>query len=160
MRSRRIIEAVPLFSETLNAEELDTLDERLLAVDFDRGHVLIREDDPGSSMFLIASGEVAVTTGDKKKVATLGAGAVIGEMSLLTGERRSATVTATSPVRAFEVTRSAMAQLFERSPRLVDRFAAILDRRQAELDALYQPGAASGTKVDFAARIRRLFRRD
>ena len=73
--------------------------------------------------------------GDRgKHIARLGPGAIVGEMSLMTGARRSATVIAATEVEALEVTKPALAPILEASPDLVDRFAAVLKKRQAGLD--------------------------
>jgi CRP-like cAMP-binding protein len=55
-------------------------------------------------------------------------------MSLLTGARRSATVTAVGPMEAVEISKQALSNVLEHAPDLVDRFVQMLSRRQAELD--------------------------
>ena len=85
----------------------------------------------------MASGTVSVTiAGEDRPVATLGPGDIFGEMSLLTGARRSATVTALEPIRTVEVNKQALAHVLEHSPTLVGRFVEMLARRQRELDKL------------------------
>ena len=60
-------------------------------------------------------------------------GEVVGEMSLFTGERRSATVTAAGRVAAIEITKDALKPILAGAPALVDRFAALVEQRHAEL---------------------------
>ena len=79
----------------------------------------------------------------KRRLARLGEGDVVGEMSLMTGARRSATVTAAGPVTALEVTKAAIEPILNDEPELVERFAAMLERRRAELDRIYGAGSWS-----------------
>jgi CRP-like cAMP-binding protein len=91
-------------------------------------------------MFLIAEGKVHVAvhspSGDQR-VATLGSGEIVGEMSLLTGARRSATVMAARKVAAVEIPKSAIEGLIAESPSLIARFAEMMEQRQAELDRIH-----------------------
>jgi CRP-like cAMP-binding protein len=140
---RQVLGATAFFSEVLDEASLDRLAANLRVASFPKGAVLIKEDDAGSSMFVLAGGEADVTvprSARKTPVATLRAGDVFGEMSLLTGARRAATVTARSPVTAVEIPKSALSPLIEASPQLADRFAAMLKKRQAELDRIYKGG--------------------
>ena len=106
---------------------------------------LVPEEYGGDSMFVIVSGEVDVSVGDDagggaRRLALLGPGEIVGEMSLMTGARRSATVTAVTAVTTLEVTKAAIEPILNAAPALVERFAAMLERRQAELDGLYGKG--------------------
>jgi CRP/FNR family cyclic AMP-dependent transcriptional regulator len=134
------------------------------AVEKAPGDDLIVEDDAGTSLFIIVSGEVEIVTGDgrrSKHIASLGPGAVVGEMSLMTGARRSATVRAVTPLRALEVSDAALAPIVAESPDLVDRFAAVLKERQAELDRAYGTGGFSLLdQGGFASLIRGFFGRN
>src|SRR5262249_56196495 len=66
---------------------------------FTEGEEIIREGDPGDSLFIIQRGHVEVLSGDgRRDVARLGPGDVFGEMSLMTGDRRNATCSAVSDV--------------------------------------------------------------
>jgi CRP-like cAMP-binding protein len=94
-------------------------------------------------MIIITDGMVSVSLGNRKgkrTVATLGKGEFVGEMSLMTGAPRTATVTVESPLTALEIDRSAIQPLLAGNPRLFDRFAEILEKRRRELDKLYGPG--------------------
>jgi CRP-like cAMP-binding protein len=71
--------------------------------------------------------------GGDQRVATLGPGDIVGEMSLLTGSRRSATVTALGKVRAIEIDKAALEPAFAASRKLFDRFAAMAEQRNGEL---------------------------
>jgi CRP-like cAMP-binding protein len=138
---RDILAKTPFFADVLDRGQLDALAAGLRVAEFARGATLIREDDLGASMFVLASGEASVTVPGKaraRRVATLRAGDIFGEMSLLTGARRAATVSATTPVRAVEIPKAALSPLIAASPELADRFAAMLKKRQGELDRAYR----------------------
>jgi CRP-like cAMP-binding protein len=161
MDARQVIAANPFFAEVLDQPDLVALARRALAVDRPAGTELIHEDGADASLFIIVDGEVEVTTGDPKHgkhIATLGPGAFFGEMSLMTGERRSATVRALTDVKVLEITASAIAPFLEASPELVERFAKVLKKRQEELDRAY--GTSPMSVLDhggFAVLIRRFF---
>jgi CRP-like cAMP-binding protein len=145
VRPRIVLASIPFFAEVLDGEEIDMLGGRVNPRAFPAGTVLIREDDDGDSMFVIVSGEVDVSVGDSsaglgRVLARLGAGNIVGEMSLMTGARRSATVTAVSPVVALDVTKAAIEPILNAAPELVERFAVMLERRQAEIDRAYGKG--------------------
>jgi CRP-like cAMP-binding protein len=137
MRPRDILQSTPFFAEVLTDAELDMLAARARFLAFPKGATPIEEDAPGTSMFVIAKGRVNVAVdSDPKPIATLGAGDIVGEMSLLTGARRSATVIAIEPVEVLEVNKEAFAHVLHHSPTLVGRFVEMLLRRQRELDRI------------------------
>jgi CRP-like cAMP-binding protein len=143
VESREFLGSIPFFAGVLSGPELDKLAAGARRVDFDQGTTILREGDGGDSMFAIAEGSVTVSIHDSGKdrlVATLRAGDLFGEMSLLTGAPRAATVAAQSPVVAIEIGRDAIAPLLTAEPALFDRFATMLEKRQVELDKLYGQG--------------------
>src|SRR5581483_481136 len=127
---------------------------------FPAGSILMTEGDFATSMFAIVEGSVTVTVADQaggtRHVADLKAGDIVGEMSLMTGARRSATVTAQTEVVALEVTKFSLEVIIARAPELVDRFGEILAHRQAELDQIVA-AAAPLPKDDIVSQIRRFF---
>lgn len=161
---RDILAKTPFFADALDAPALQALSSRLRLTDYAKGAILIREDAIGSSMFVLADGEVSVTVpgaGKARHVAILRAPDIFGEMSLLTGARRAATVTARTAVKAIEISKAALAPLIAASPELADRFATTLARRQRELDRIYRGAGrwnifASG-EGEVGSLIRRFF---
>ncbi len=86
----------PLF-EVLEDDEREALIKEMEGESHEEGSVIISEGDPGTSMYLIASGEVKVYTrgtGGTVYLANLGEGDFFGEVSMLTGKPRTATITA------------------------------------------------------------------
>lgn len=91
----------PLF-EMLTDEERAALVKEMELEQHDEGSVIISEGEPGTSMYIIASGEVKVYTrgtghGGSVYLAKLGEGEFFGEVSVLTGKPRTATITAAAP---------------------------------------------------------------
>jgi CRP-like cAMP-binding protein len=111
-------------------------------------------------MFALVEGSVAVTAAAGRNepfaIAELSAGDFVGEMSLLTGARRSATVEALTDVVAVEIPKVALEDILARAPELVDRFGTVLARRQAERQQAAADAARSGTG-HFVSQIKRFF---
>jgi len=140
VNSRTVLAATAFFADVLTEAELDRLAAGARPAAFAAGETIVAEDEPGSSMFVIVEGSAEVTLrGDNgpRHLADLGPGGIVGEGSLLTGATRSATVTARSPVTAIEIGKAAIEPLFDAEPRLVERFADSVARRQADVDRIY-----------------------
>jgi CRP-like cAMP-binding protein len=143
VNARAFLGSTPFFADILTPPELDALASAVSIVEFESGSPLIGEGDPSDTMYVLMQGAVSVSITDKGKersVATLRVGEIVGEMSLLTGAPRAATVAAEEPVVAIEIDRSAIRPLLMAEPALFDRFAAMLEKRQTELDKLYGSG--------------------
>jgi CRP-like cAMP-binding protein len=160
MDIRGFIGKIPFFAEALGPAHLDALAASAQVKDYEPGAIVIRERDVGDSMFVIVSGGVTVAIehgGGERVVATLGPGQFFGEMSLLTGVPRLATVTAKDKVSVIEITKAAMKPVFAASPALFDRIAAVLQKRQSELDQIYDPAfwrRYGGTRQNLASAMR------
>ena len=90
------LDAIPLF-ETLTADQRMALAGACEELEVDSGAVLVREGDFGHAVFAIRSGTADVLH-DNEVVNTLGPDDQFGEIAVLSGGRRSATVVATSPL--------------------------------------------------------------
>jgi small-conductance mechanosensitive channel len=131
----RAVERVDLFGP-LDAGEREQLADGMKRVRFAAGENLIRQGDPGDSLYVIAGGQVRVTLlhhGGQQQIAMLGPGDVIGEMSLMTGERRAASCTAHTDVVAFVVNHHVVRQVVSLRPQVAEEISGILAARQAEL---------------------------
>jgi small-conductance mechanosensitive channel len=120
----------------LDAGKIDWLARRLRQVVFGPGEVILRQGDPGDSLYVVRAGKVAVQVGvlgAYKEVATLGDGHFFGEMSLMTGESRTATVVAKTDVDCYVVEKTAFQEILEEKPELAGVISDILSRRQAAL---------------------------
>jgi small-conductance mechanosensitive channel len=107
---------------------------------FGPGETIVREGEPGDSLFLLLSGEVEVrkrgADGSEAAVAVLPAGEVFGEMTLLLDAPRSATVRAVAETDLLEVERSCVSELLQHNPQLLLRLAKQVEERQAALDTI------------------------
>ena len=124
---------VKLFSD-LGPDSLKKLGSCLKIADFPPSEVIVREGAPGVSMYIIKSGLVEVrkkdpATGIDFLVAQLAEGAAVGEMSLLTGKPRSATVTTVHPTVVFTLTRADFRNLLTQHPEISLGLARILAER-------------------------------
>jgi CRP-like cAMP-binding protein len=163
VNSREVLAKVPFFAETLDDAELDALAATARHVEFDRSATLMREGDSDDSLLVIVDGAVNVSVaGRPQTVASLGAGDIVGEMSLLTGAPRSATVTAVRPVVAIEISKADLEPLLVMSPSLFERFAAMVEKRRGELDRIYGPSFAElylSSQVQLVGSMRAFFGR-
>src|SRR2546427_11130276 len=129
----QFLKNVKLFAE-LNPDSLAKLGTCLKTAEFPPAEVIVREGAPGVSMYIIKSGLVEVrkkdpTTGIDFLVAQLSEGAAVGEMSLLTGKPRSATVTTVQPTVVFTLTRADFRNLLTQHPEISLGLARILAER-------------------------------
>ncbi len=136
-------------------------DERIYA----SGEQIIRQGDPGESMFFIIDGEVVVSLNvpgkEQIQLRRLESGDYFGEMSLMTGEPRLATVTAAAETRVFEVTRGSFREILEQQPGLLKQIGDNIHRRLIEKEEAVE-GARSQhlgeTSSDILTTIKEFFR--
>lgn len=105
---------VPLF-EDLDSEELQLVADAMHEANVPAGGVVAVEGGPGDGFFVIESGEAEVTVGGEPR-GTMAAGDHFGEIALLMGSGRTATVTAISDLRCFALTPWDFRELVESSP--------------------------------------------
>jgi CRP/FNR family transcriptional regulator, cyclic AMP receptor protein len=106
--------AVPLFSGC-SKRELQTIARAVKPVEHRAGTVIAREGEPGIGLFVIDEGEAEVTIGGRKK-ATLGPRDFFGEIALLDGGPRTATVTATTDIKLLGLTEWVFRGLMQEHP--------------------------------------------
>ncbi|MPY95738.1 MAG: cyclic nucleotide-binding domain-containing protein [Acidimicrobiia bacterium] len=102
---------VPLFSN-LGRRELDRVAEVVTEVEVKAGTVLGREGHRGSEAFVIVTGTAAISI-DGKQVASIGPGEVVGEMGLLDGGPRAATITAQTDMDLYVIEPGAFSPLLD-----------------------------------------------
>jgi CRP/FNR family cyclic AMP-dependent transcriptional regulator len=97
--SSELIRGIPIFSE-LDDASVAQLSSDFIEREFSEGEQIATEGEGGLNFFVVERGTAAVSVGGNE-VGTLGPGASFGEIALVDKSARSATVTATSPLRAF-----------------------------------------------------------
>jgi CRP-like cAMP-binding protein len=133
------LRAVELF-DALSDEEARALAARATVQDFYAGETVLHQGDPGDSLYIIDDGGVEVVVsrdGHRERVAELGPRDFLGEMALLTGEARTATVVALRPTRFFVIDREAFRDTLLGNPDIAERISETLARRRAELEATH-----------------------
>lgn len=124
----------PLF-EGLSKKELATLAAATDDLKVEAGTILCREGRTGHEFFVIVDGEADVTKGGRR-LATRSGGDFVGEIALLTTKKRTATVTATTPLRCFVLTQSAFQRVLEENPSVQIKVLKALAERIAADDLL------------------------
>jgi CRP-like cAMP-binding protein len=122
-----LLKQVPLFAGCSKAELREvaiSTDE----IDLRNGHVLTREGRSGREFFILVEGTASVTQ-DGNEIAELRGGDWFGEIALLTHRPRTATVTATSPVRVLVLTDRAFRRVVETMPRIALKVLASVGQR-------------------------------
>lgn len=133
------------FLGLLNEDELKDVAASAGVEDFGRGETIMRQGDTGRTCYFLESGAVEVfygtDSGADEFVATLGPGDFFGEMSLLAGEPRSATVVAKEDCRCIVIGSDAFIRIFKENPGIAERLSEVLARRTTELNAARLRGA-------------------
>ena len=107
---------------------------------FAAGETIVREGDRGSSMFIVEDGRLGVsahgTVGQSQKLAVLEAGSAFGEISLLTGDPRTATIRALTEATLVEIDKGTLAPILRENPSLVGMLELTMhERRKKAADA-------------------------
>src|SRR6266478_3238285 len=142
--ARAILRDEPLF-ECLSDAQIDNLVKEARLNCFGRGENVIKEGAEGDSMFILLRGAARVwvsKNGSSIPVATLSAGDCFGEMSLLTGERRAATVRAESDCHVMEISKPVMAEVIRESPDCLERLSDLLAKRRLENEGVLKEVAS------------------
>jgi small-conductance mechanosensitive channel len=132
---------------------------------FAPGETIVKEGDRSSSMFLIESGSVAVSIqgamGESRELTVLEAGAAFGEISLLTGDPRTATVRAVAETTLVEIEKDSLAPILREHPQLVSELEATMEERRRhaadQYDASREQTGKAEEPVPLSERIARFF---
>ena len=124
-----LIRKVPLFSH-LSRKQLAQVAKVADEIDLREGKEMTREGAPGREFFVILEGSADVRKGGRK-INSLKPGDFFGEIALVTSVPRTATVAATSPVRALVVTDRSFRHLLEESPDIKTRVMQAMAARLA-----------------------------
>ena len=161
-----LLQAQPLFSDMEN-EQIQALAKSARHLRYGKGEKIISQNDPGQSMYVLSSGAARVTFEREGRISDLGelvSGECFGEISLLTGSPRTATVVAKTDCDIVEIDHTAMRDLLKQYPRLADHLSETLSTRRSILETElanrkddHQIAPIIQTKESFLVRIRQLF---
>ena len=159
--TERTLAGVTIFAP-LAAEQRAELARSVQPAVYAAGERVVRQGESGSSMFVVTRGEAAVVIEpDGQEVARHGPGGYFGEMSLLTGDPRSASVKAVTDLELLEITADAFRRFVLANPSAVELVASAVSTRTADLAARRATGpvAAPEPPQTFLARVRRFLGR-
>ena len=165
-RRRNVIKNLKLFAD-LNDEEQQFLASKLRYAPFTRGEVMTRQGATAHWLYIILQGDASVRvssrTGVDREVQQLHDGSFFGEMSLMTGEPRSATVVALSDVECYRLDKEVFQSVLQKNPQLAEHIAGLLAARSLEIQTVKRDLSASDAstlgevKRDMLDKIRDFF---
>jgi CRP-like cAMP-binding protein len=157
---------VELF-KSFKEQERHALARSLRRAPFAMGEFMTRQGDEATWLYIIEKGRVSVrvaSEGDMREVATLGDGDYFGEMGLMTGEPRTATIVALSNVDSFRLDKEVFSGLLASRPEIAEQLAEGLAKRKTELEAVRenldkeaQARRQAESKHHLLTRIKRFF---
>ena len=137
--------------ECLDHTQLETLLAHAKLERFGRGEKLIEQGQEGGSMFILLRGQTSVVVernGEPTRVASLQNGDCFGEMSLLTGEKRSATVIALTDCEVVEIEKEVLGEMLQGRPDLQQQFSDLLAQRRLETEGILAENAQKQVLID------------
>ena len=164
-RRLEMLRGVDLFT-VLSEEEMNEIAERLQYAPFARGDVITKQGNIAHWLYIIMFGEAEVRYepqhASPQLISTLRAGQFFGEMALLTGDARSATVVAKTDVECYRLDGKSFQGLLLTRPEIAEGMSRVISSRRPDLDKVReafatQPGPAVSEQADLLSRIRRFF---
>jgi len=156
-----------VFAPALSPAQFEEIVANAKIVQFGEGESIIRQDAEAGPMYVIVSGRAEVwldSNGRRTSVAVLGPDACIGENSVLTGERRTATILALEDCLAVEVGKATLAPIIGTSPELLESLSELLAQRRMKNEGLVAEAAGaadqakkSNYKAGFLGKLRSFF---
>lgn len=131
-RGADLLAQVPLF-EGLSRRHLKQIAEHADEISFQQNETILEADQPGGTFFVIVEGEVKVMRGNRV-IARAGPGEFFGEISLLDGGPRTATVIADTPVVAIRLFKSSFDRIVTQEPKVASKILAAVARRLREAE--------------------------
>ena len=129
------LQAIPLFSG-LSKKERRTVARLADEVDVEPGYRLVRQGEFAYEFFAIEAGTAEVRRGEQY-LDELGPGDFCGEMGVVEGAKRGASVTATSPVTAMVMTASAFRRIDREMPAVAKKIRRAIEERRHQLEAVF-----------------------
>jgi CRP-like cAMP-binding protein len=164
-RRHQALQQVDLF-RAMDAKTMERLAQQMVFAPYTAGETVTREGDHADDLYMVVSGEAAVVLGQGssiREVARLGGGQFFGEMSLMTGEVRAATVIAGTELTCYRIAKDAFQEVLQASPELAEPIAEVLAARKEALSTArderddQKRQRLATAKVDLMRRIRGFF---
>jgi small-conductance mechanosensitive channel/CRP-like cAMP-binding protein len=136
-KRREALASMDLFRD-LDGDARERIASVLRAAPFGAGEVLTRQGNVAHWLYVICSGEVSVritVDGQEREVSRIAGPAFVGEMGVLTGQPRTATIVAATDVDCYRLDKSALQHVLDARPDLAGRLSELLTQRRIELEA-------------------------
>jgi small-conductance mechanosensitive channel/CRP-like cAMP-binding protein len=134
-----VLQRLELFSK-MQEQELRHLAELLSPAPFVKGDIITRQGSKAHNLYIISDGHVDIVVENAEKqstrVADLGPGQFFGEIGLLTGEPRVATVIATTAVQSYRLDKESLQDIMKARPAIAEEVSHVLAQRQTELNSI------------------------
>jgi small-conductance mechanosensitive channel/CRP-like cAMP-binding protein len=164
-RRLEVLNSVPLFAGLSEGEKAE-IAERLQYAPFARGDAITKQGNTAHWLYLLAFGEAEVhyepPGGTPQLVGAVQAGQFFGEMALINGEARSATVTAKTDVECYRLDRASFQELLRARPELTSEVRRVIGARKSDLEQVRDafarvPESVNEKRTRLLTRIRRFF---
>jgi len=133
------LEQIEMFAQ-LTADDRMRLAEGMRPAPFGRGEIITRQDSAAHWLYVVTKGEVEVRIrgdgGVEKLVTRMGAPNVFGEMGVMTGERRTASVIAATEVECYRIDKEVFKAVLRNRPEMVDVISQVMAKRRVDLAAV------------------------
>ncbi|KWT78235.1 mechanosensitive ion channel family protein [Candidatus Magnetominusculus xianensis] len=130
------------FFEFFNDAQLAVIESKMIKRSFKAKDTIIKQGDEGSSLYILFEGLIHIFVKDQGEkeifVAQVEPGQYFGEMSLLTGQPRSATARAVTEIECFEISKDILSNLFAQTPELMEKISKVMAKRSEMLARLSQ----------------------
>jgi CRP-like cAMP-binding protein len=163
-RRLQALASVSLFAG-LSEDEKGDIAEKLQYAPFARGDIITKQGNKAHWLYVLAFGEAEVLYeppgGAPSVIGAVRAGEFFGEMALITGDARAATVVAKNDVECYRLDRASFQELLLGRPQIAEEIKRIMGSRHSDLDQARQAFAVAGPVADaevrLVSRIRRFF---
>jgi len=149
-RRLEALRGVELF-RGLEEEELRTLAERLVYAPFAAGDVITRQGAVAHWLYVLVGGECEVwfetSAGARRSIATIAPGNVFGEMGMMTGDPRRATVTARTDAECYRLDKAGFQDILRSRPAIAEEISRVLAERETQLVAVSDAARADAANV-------------
>ena len=163
-RRQEVLASVTLFA-SLSEDDRADVAERLQYAPFARGDTITKQGNKAHWLYILAFGEAEVLYeppgGAPQAIGMVQAGEFFGEMALVSGDARTATVVAKTDVECYRLDRASFQELLLGKPQIAEEIKRIMGTRHSDLERARQAFAVAGpvaeAEVRLVSRIRRFF---